>query len=144
MVVRSRRGFTLIELLVVIALIGVAMVAMSIGISQGLQAARERQTLRDMVYALRQTRTHAVLSQAPAVLRFDMRQRWFQAPDQPRRFWPASMAVDLTTAAQAGSGLAFYPDGSSSGGHLSVARGGQRWRIDVGWLTGNVRWQITP
>jgi general secretion pathway protein H len=142
--VKRLTGFTLIELLAVIALIGVAMGAMGIGISQGLQAARERQTLRDMVYALRQTRTQAVLSQRPAVLRFDMQQRWFQVPGQPRRPWSANLAVRLSTAANVGNGMAFFPDGSSSGGYVSVARGGQRWRIDVGWLTGDVRWQAVP
>lgn len=141
---RYRTGFTMIELLVVIALVAVAASAMAIGVSQGLQAARERQTLRNMVYALRQARTHAVLSQAPVMLRLDLKQRWFQAPNQTRQFWTATMAVSLSTAAEVGSGVAFYPDGSSSGGHLLVERAGQHWRIDVAWLTGNVRWQAVP
>jgi general secretion pathway protein H len=139
-----RRGFTLIELLVVVALMAVAMGIVGVGVGHGLQAARERQILRDMVYALRQARTRAVFSQSPTALHFDMQQRWYQAPGQARRSWSQNMMVSLATAAEVGSSMAFYPNGSSSGGHLYVQRDGQRWRIDVSWLTGNVRLQALP
>jgi len=137
-------GFTLLELLVVIALMAVAMGLLGLGIGQGLQAARERQAVRDLVIALRQTRTHAVLSGAPALLRFDMAERWYQAPGHVRQPLSATMGVQLSVAQQWGSAFAFFPDGGSSGGHVVLARGDRRWRIDVAWLTGGVRWQVVP
>lgn len=137
-----RAGFTLLELLVVIALMAVAMGVLGLGIGQGLQAARERQAVRDLVVALRQTRTHAVLSGAPALLRFDLAGRWYQAPGQARHRWPANLGVQLNVAQPWGSAFAFFPDGGSSGGHVLLSRGEQRWRIDVAWLTGGVRWRV--
>jgi general secretion pathway protein H len=134
-------GFTLLELLMVIALMAIALGALSVGLGQGLDAGRDRQALREMVAALRQTRTQAVLSGAPMQLRFDLTRRSFQVPGRAPRQWPGNLAVQLTTAEQLGPAVAFFPDGSSSGGHLLVERAGQRWRIDVGWLNGNVRWQ---
>ncbi|MGB8635652.1 MAG: type II secretion system protein GspH, partial [Rhodanobacteraceae bacterium] len=33
----------------------------------------------------------------------------------------------------------FYPDGSSTGGRITVIRGQREWHINVSWLTGEVR-----
>lgn len=141
---RRARGFTLLELLVVIALMATAFGLVSFSVGQGLQAARERQVMREMVGALRQARLQAVLSGAPAVLSLDLQRRTFQVPGQRPGQWPADMGVQLTSASELGARVAFYPDGSSSGGNLLLMRDGRQWRIDVGWLTGSVRWQVLP
>lgn len=137
-------AFTLLELIMVIALMGVALGVLGIGLGRGLEAARERQVLSDMVAALRQARTQAVLHNGVRQLRFDPDTRSFRIPGQRPRQWPASMALRVTGAAEAQGAIEFYPDGSSSGGHVVLERSGKRWRIDVGWLTGQVRWQALP
>ncbi|MEG5266092.1 GspH/FimT family pseudopilin [Pseudomonas sp. JDS28PS106] len=140
-------AFTLLELIVVIALMGVALSVLGVGLGRGLEAARERQVLGEMVAALRQTRIQAVLRGDSQRLRFDPESRSFQMPGHSPRLWPADMALRVTGAAEAaqtGAAIEFYPDGSSSGGHVLLERSGQRWRIDVGWLTGQVRWQVVP
>ncbi|WP_416424060.1 GspH/FimT family protein [Pseudomonas sp. App30] len=137
-------GFTLLELLLVIVLMAVALGVLSFGLGRGLEAARERQALRDIVGALRQARTQSVLSGLPQEVRFDLPGHRFQAPGQALGHWPADLGLQLTTAADLGAAVAFFPDGSSSGGHLLLARGAQAWRIDVGWLLGDVRLQALP
>ena len=137
-------GFTLLELLLVIVLMAVALGVLSFGLGRGLEAARERQALRDIVGALRQARTQSVLSGLPQQVRFDLPGHRFQAPGQALGHWPADLGLQLTTAADLGAAVAFFPDGSSSGGHLLLARGAQAWRIDVGWLLGDVRLQALP
>lgn len=130
--------------MLVIALMAVALGIIGFGLSRGLEVARERQAVRDLVAALRQTRTQAVLSGASRQLQFDLQDRQFQAPGQAPGQWPVDLAIQLTTAAELGPAVAFFPDGSSSGGHLLLNRAGRHWRIDIGWLNGQVRWQAVP
>lgn len=137
-------GFTLLELIMVIALTALALGVLGAGLGRGLEAARERQVLAELVAALRQTRTQAVLSGDARQVRFDLQGRRFQIPGQAPRSWPASLKVRLTSAAESGAAVAFFPDGSSSGGNLVLEREGRRWRVDIGWLTGQVSWQALP
>jgi general secretion pathway protein H len=34
--------------------------------------------------------------------------------------------------------IRFFPDGSSTGGHIVLQRGARRWQVNVAWLTGAV------
>ncbi|MBK5436788.1 MULTISPECIES: GspH/FimT family pseudopilin [unclassified Pseudomonas] len=134
-----QRGFTLLEMLVVIILISIAAGLVGFGLQQGLQVAKERQAVGQIVDALRSTRARAVISGTPAKTVFDLAHLSFQAPGRPARHWPADLHVTLHTAEHAGSAVEFYPDGSSTGGNLLLANGTRRWRIDIGWLTGSVQ-----
>jgi len=56
---------------------------------------------------------------------------------------PPNMRMTLLTADNevtgASSGrIRFFPDGASTGGHISVFMGKDEWRINVDWLTGAV------
>jgi general secretion pathway protein H len=139
-----QRGFTLLEMLVVIVLISVAAGLVGFGLQQGLRAAKERQVVGQMVEALRSTRARAIVSGATQSTLFDLNTLSFQAPDRPPKHWPVELQVTLHTAEQAGSAIEFYPDGSSTGGHLLLAHGTRRWRIDIGWLTGSVQSKALP
>ncbi|HET7778214.1 MAG TPA: GspH/FimT family pseudopilin, partial [Rudaea sp.] len=56
---------------------------------------------------------------------------------------PPNMRMTMLTADNevtgANSGrIRFFPDGASTGGHISVYMGKEEWRINVDWLTGAV------
>ncbi|MFL1549587.1 prepilin-type N-terminal cleavage/methylation domain-containing protein [Pseudomonas sp. D47] len=140
----TQRGFTLLEMLVVILLIGLAAGLLGLGVRQGLQVAKERRAVGQMVDALRTTRALAVVSGAAARTEFDLQQMTFQAPGRALQRWPSELSMTLHSAEQAGSAFEFYPDGSSTGGHLLLANGTRRWRIDVAWLTGSVQSKALP
>ena len=139
-----QRGFTLLEMLVVILLIGVAAGLLGLGMRQGLQVAKERRVVGQMVEALRTTRAEAIISGQAARTEFDLQARTFQAPRRAPQHWPAQLQVTLHSAEQLGSAVAFYADGSSTGGNLLLANGTRRWRIDIGWLTGSVQSKVLP
>ncbi|CRM14713.1 MULTISPECIES: GspH/FimT family pseudopilin [Pseudomonas] len=140
----AQRGFTLLEMLVVIVLISIAAGLVGFGLQQGLRAAKERQAVGQIVEALRSTRARAIVSGTPQSTVFDLQQLSFQASGRPKKHWPADLQVTLHTAEQAGSAVAFYADGSSTGGNLLLANGSRRWRIDIGWLTGSVQSRALP
>jgi len=133
------RGFTLLEMLVVIVLIGVAAGLVGYGLQRGLHSAGERKALAQMVDALRASRVQAIVSGQPARTGFDLRARTVQAPGKPVAHWPSDWQVRLQTADGLGAGFEFYPDGGASGGNVLITQGQRQWRIDVAWLTGNVR-----
>ena len=140
----AQRGFTLLEMLVVILLIGIAAGLLGLGVRQGLQVAKERRVVAQMVEALRATRASAIVSGQAARTQFDLQGRSFQAPGRASQHWPAQLQVTLHGAEQAGTAVVFYPDGSSTGGNLLLANGSRRWRIDIGWLTGSVQSKALP
>lgn len=140
----ASRGFTLLEMLVVIVLMSIGIGVVGFGLHKGLQQAADRQLLGQMVQALRTTRSAAIISGQPRETSFDLDRRTFQAPGKRPQQWPAEVGVQLNTAADLNAAVAFYPDGSSSGGNLLVFQGERRWRIDVGWLTGSVKSRALP
>jgi len=142
--VNAQRGFTLLEMLVVIVLISIAAGLVGFGLQQGLRAAKERQAVGQVVEALRSTRARAIVSGTTESTVFDLRNLSVQAPGRPKKYWPAGLQVTLHTAEQAGAAVDFYPDGSSTGGHVLLANGSRRWRIDIGWLTGIVQSKALP
>ena len=133
------RGFTLIELLVVIVLIGVSIGLISFGVGKGLQSAKERQALTQLVQSLRAARVQAIVTGQPAQTRFDLRKARFNGPDHKPHSWPQDMHLQLVTAEGLGAAFEFYPDGGSSGGNLLLTRDAQQWRVDINWLTGSVQ-----
>ncbi|TAN04471.1 MAG: type II secretion system protein GspH [Rhodanobacteraceae bacterium] len=135
-------GFTLIEMLAVIVLIaigaGVAAVSLH-GRSRGqLQAAAQR-----VAAGLRDTRVRAMATGKPQWFTVDLRTRTFAAPGRTPRGLPAGAALNVTSAAQGSTqpGIArigYFPDGSSSGGNITLSEAHRSLRVDVDWLTGAV------
>lgn len=138
------RGFTLMEILAVVALIALAATVVSVSVGSGLSGARVKAASRDMVAALRYTRGQAIVKRETQALSVDVEQRRYRAPGRPWKELPKDMTMKLFTARseleEEGVGrIRFFPDGSSTGGHVDLVRGDAVWRVEVTWLTGDVR-----
>ena len=130
--------------MVVITLIALVASAGAYVLSGGVTNARVRAASKDMIAALRHTRTQAIVSREPKFLTLDVERRAYQAADRDWVELPKEMELSMVTAAQevVEEGVArirFFPDGASTGGHIELIRGDSVWRIDVSWLTGEVR-----
>ena len=141
---RRARGFTIIEVLAVMALIALAATVVVVSVGDGLTGAKVRAASRDLVAALRYTRGQAIVKREQKALTVDVEQRRFQAPGRPWVDLPKDMDMKLFTArselAEDGvGGIRFFPDGASTGGHIDLIRGEATWRVDVNWLTGEIR-----
>lgn len=138
-----QHGFTLIELVAVIVLIGIALSVVSLSFSKSLSSAKVRAASTDLVAALRYTRGQAIVKGRQAALDLDTQTNTYQAPGKPLVKLPKDMRLVLLTAESEQTGatsgrIRFFPDGASTGGHISVLMGRREWRIDVSWLTGEV------
>ncbi|HYC15532.1 MAG TPA: GspH/FimT family pseudopilin, partial [Stellaceae bacterium] len=68
------------------------------------------------------------------------------AGDTSVRALPTGVRASLLTAAgeriaEAAAGIRFFPDGSSTGGRVTLARDGRKIEIAVDWLTGRIALQ---
>jgi general secretion pathway protein H len=137
------RGFTLIEMIVVIVLIGIVGSVVTFAFTRSLAGARIQAASSDLVAALRYTRGQAIVKGEQKVLLLDLEKMSYLAPGKAEKDLPKGMVMRLTTAQQEltsdkAGGIRFFPDGSSTGGHIAVVLGEREWKINVGWLTGEI------
>jgi len=140
---RLPSGFSLIELVAVVVLLGIALSVVSMAFTKSLDNAKVQAASRDLVAALRYTRGQAIVKGQQAALDIDMQNNTYQAPGRGVVKLPAQMRMTLLTAESEQTGatsgrIRFFPDGASTGGHISVYMGQREWRINVSWLTGQV------
>jgi len=141
--VRSSRGFSLIEIVAVIFLIALAVSAVSISFSKSMSGAKVQAATRDMIAALRYTRGQAIVKGKESTFDLDIANNSYQAPGRSMVQLPKNMRLALYTADQeiineTTGRIRFFPDGASTGGHISVLMERVEWRINVDWLTGAV------
>ena len=141
---RTRQsGFTLIELVAVVALIGIALSVISLSFSKSMSSAKVQAASRDLVAALRYTRGQAIVKGKSTSLELDIENNRYMVPGPKVVNLPRTMRMTLLTADSEQTGqnsgrIRFFPDGASTGGHISVFQGDSEWRINVDWLTGAV------
>ncbi len=141
---KSNGGFTLLEMLVVLVLIvSVTSLVMPAMLNSG--GSQLRSASRIVVAGLQRAREFAINQQSSAALIVDVNQRWLKIPGQStRRTLDDELKLNVFTAkseliSNAQAGIRFFPDGSSSGGRITLSRGTQQAYVDVDWLTGEVR-----
>ena len=97
--------------------------------------------------ALRVARTRAIMSNQRVIVALDPRTGTVRVGVAAPRSLPAGVSMAVTTTADltsarsgtaAPAGIAFLPDGSSSGGRVELATGALHMQVGVDWLTGRV------
>ena len=136
-------GFTLIELLVVFAILGLALVLI-VGYrppwSRGLGL---HATAAELAAGLRLARSEASLRNRPVEFDLDAAGHRYRVGNAEAKQLPADLSIELLTIAgearKAGDGdIRFNPDGSSTGGRISLIDGQRKVAVGVDWLTGRV------
>ncbi|MCC6559967.1 MAG: GspH/FimT family pseudopilin [Xanthomonadales bacterium] len=141
---RRQRGFSLVELVAVLMLIAIVAGTAALSISGSLAGAKIRAAVRDLTAALRQTRGLAIVKGEERSLEIDVEARTYQVPGKNPVQLPEELQMKLLTAATEQTGdsrgmIRFFPDGSSSGGRVTLTRDRHEWRVEIAWLTGEVR-----
>ena len=139
-----RRGFTLLEMMAVLMLMGLVAGSVAFSLGSNLKGVKTRAAVRDLTAAMRYTRGQAIVKHEQRSLEIDVDARTYQAPGRALVSLPDGLDMKLLTAAseQTGDGkglIRFFPDGSSSGGRVTLTRDRHEWRVEIAWLTGEVR-----
>ncbi len=135
---------SLLEMMLVLALVAAIALAAAMAMNGGLDGMKLRSAGKALAAELRYTRTRAIATGVPQQFELDVRNGHWQGPDGRRGVLPAGLAVRYTGAGQLqrqeGAGVVrFFEDGAASGGRFELAARSAVWRIDVGWITGEVR-----
>jgi general secretion pathway protein H len=141
---RGRRaaGFTLIEIVVVLAILGFSL-ALILGYKAPWSTALDlKATAAEVAQQLRLARAEAIARDRPVEFALDLAHHRYRVDGMPAHPLPAQFAVQMLTIAGEergpGGAIRFNPDGSSSGGRISLLAGRQRVAVGVDWLTGRV------
>lgn len=138
------RGFSLIEVLVVVALFAVATGVLSLTLGGGLKGRQLRAAAQEVASQLNYVRAQALVSGQTQVFTLDTETRRWQAAGKKQGELPKAISVEVITARQemltpTAASIRFFPDGSATGGGVTMISGTAQWRVSVDWLTGRVR-----
>ncbi|MGQ9659779.1 MAG: GspH/FimT family pseudopilin [Thermochromatium sp.] len=140
---RGARGFTLVELLVVMAIAAVMMTAVPTLLAVALPGLEMKSAARRTATILRLARESAIRRGEETSVLVDLERHRLTLTGQRSLSLPERLSLRLEAAsselidAQRGT-IRFFPDGSSTGGRLVLAHGGQGYQIGVTWLTGRI------
>lgn len=136
-------GFTLVEVIVVIAILGLAL-ALVVGYKPPWSSALgARAAAGRLASTLRLARSEAVLRNAPVSVTIDVAAHRYRVGQEAGGQLPSALTVELLTVAgerrtAAASAIRFNPDGSSTGGRITLGNGVRKVAVGVDWLTGRV------
>lgn len=126
-------GFTLIEVLVVMVILGIVaglVLARGPARSAGLDLHTQASQLAQ---ALRGARGQAIATNRRVTFVLVPAQHSYRVGAGPQRLLMQPVAVSMAAGA-----ITFAPDGSASGGTITLSEGTARMRVGVDWLTGRV------
>jgi general secretion pathway protein H len=129
----------------VVLVIGAVAYAVILGVPfRGPTTSDLKAAARTLASGLRQAQTTAMATRRDATLTLDLEAREFEVSgSQGIRALPRELELKLFTAqteavSERKGAIRFYPDGSSTGGRITVASGERKYLVDVDWLTGRV------
>lgn len=134
--------------MVVMVIIALVMGLVATSMSRSISGAEARAASRDLVASLRYTRARAIIDKTEQVFLVDTENRSYQAPGRDKVELPEGVDLTITTAtselvSDAVSGIRFFPDGGSTGGHIELMVNEREYRVNVAWLTGEAQLEKT-
>lgn len=136
-------GFTLAELLVVLAILAL-MVGLAMPLlDRAMPSLALKSTAGEIAVALRQARSQAIGGNVEVAVLVDLDGRRVSLGSREPIVVDERYGISLFTGAEElidrGSGrIRFYPDGTSTGGRVSIWLDERRFDVTVDWITGDV------
>ena len=141
----SLRGFTLVETIVVLAIVTMLLALLPPLFSGPLDKLQLRRTVYQVASDLRLAQQAAIIQSRETEVQINVDQLSYRNHRQADAIsMDAVKKIKLLSDArlrpddQSGS-IVFYPDGSSSGGHIVLTGSQQSYHIKITWISGHVQ-----
>jgi general secretion pathway protein H len=140
----SPGGFSLIELLIALVLLIAVLTLVPPYFSKGLSSAEFKRSVRLIAVGLRLAQSQAISYNRETLFVLDVEQRQFSiGSDTPPTKLPSELTLKLKTAeseriSESTGGIRFFPDGSSTGGAITVTDDAASLSLSIDWITGKV------
>lgn len=136
-------GFTLIEVIVVLAILGFVLALVAAYKPPWSSGLGVKGTAAELASGLRLARSEAIVHNRSVAFSLDVNGHVYRVGSRPERRLPARLLFQLLTISGENRGpgvgdIRFHPDGSSTGGRITLADGQQRMAVGVDWLTGRI------
>lgn len=140
---RRDHGFTLIELIVVLAIAGFALGVAMVALPKVLERARYHDAVAHVRALLGEGRLESLRLGRPLTLRYDpaARRLWldtgaaFDLPEGVEADWIVAESEDTRRGIAA---ITFRPDGSNTGGTVTLGIPSRRVALRLDWLFGHI------
>lgn len=142
---RREDGFTLIEVMLAMVIAAALMAVLLPNFGPAIDHAKLSSATREVASALRYTRGQALIHGGESFFELDISGHKYRVSGRNKTFrLPDSVDLSLYTAESETQdedigNIRFFPDGSSTGGRVTLSGGGQKRLVDVSWLTGEVK-----
>ena len=140
---RREGGFTLLELLLVLIILAMAY-SIASPVVANLGAGDLKSSARTIAVALKRARNDAISTRQEVPLTFNLEERTLTLASEPKPIkLPPKLDLQLYTVekeltSEKVAAVRFYPDGSSTGGRVTIGRDDRKFEVDIDWLTGRV------
>ena len=140
-------GYTLLEMLIVLAIFSLV-IGFAVPSLRSSSATMEvKQAEAVLVSAFREARAQAVSTNHRAAVTLDLAAKSLSfdtASPGDVEYLGEGLQIEMTTARALSAGeseaaILFFPDGTSSGGRVTLQSGGAVSTIEVDWMTGQTR-----
>jgi general secretion pathway protein H len=138
------KGFSLIEILIVLVIAVIIMGVVGPKISSGISSVKFKSITKEVVSGLRYARMKSITENRKIEFIVNLEQHFYRIDDENKNHpIPEDIEITLVTASTQVIGeeqgaIIYFPDGSSSGGRVTLETEQQKHLIDVNWLTGMV------
>jgi len=140
----KEQGFTLLEIIVVLGIIVVLFTVLSPAIINSKDDYIMDKNLNAIASSMRLVRAHAIKTQQPQIIQFNLDDKTYRIEHQTARKINREIDLSVFTSTSElsedgkNANIRFYPDGSSSGGRITLTMGNDKSAVDVVWITGQV------
>jgi general secretion pathway protein H len=144
----ARAGFTLLETLAVLAIFALIMGVSTPLLRPAPGGLQLQAASRRLCATMRDARARAIAGNGEFAVSFNLARKSYWTPVVAETFLPPQAQMDLKIAearrrgAQEGD-ILFFPGGSSTGGEVTLSLGGRTAIVDVNWLTGAARCEVS-